>query len=147
MKDNVSIARSFYDRWNNRDFDGVAALFAPDGELVEVGAGLRLIGPEGAKELARMWADAFPDGSVTVERTFAAGDCVCLEMTGRGTHTGTLRSPGGDIPATGRPVELEGCDVIEVRDGKIASMRSYMDSGTMLAQLGLLPEPQVAAHA
>ncbi len=145
MKENVSIARSFYDHWNNRDFDRAAAMFAPDSEIVLVGHNTRLTGPEGATELARMWADGFPDGRVTIDRTCASGDCACVEMTGRGTHTGTLRSPGGDIPATGRSVELEMCDVFEIRDGKIVSLRSYLDSGAMLAQLGLMPEPQVAA--
>ncbi len=46
----------------------------------------------------------------------------------------------GDFPATGRSMTLELCDVMEFEDGKIRSMRSYFDTGSMMAQLGLSPE-------
>ena len=145
MEDNAAIARKLHESWNERDFDRVASLMANDGEIVLVGSGTRFRGPDGAREFSRMWADGFPDGKVTIDRTCASGDCVCLEYTGRGTHTGTLRSPTGDIPATGRSVTLQLCDVVEIRDGKIRSVHSYFDSASLLVQIGVMPEMQVAA--
>jgi steroid delta-isomerase-like uncharacterized protein len=136
--DNVEIARSFYDAWNARDFDRGAALMHEDGEIIAVGSGERFAGPGGARQFSEMWASGFPDGRVEITSTIAEGDQVVVEFTGRGTHTGTLQSAAGSIPATGKEIRLEFCDVYELRDGKVRSLRTYFDSGSLLAQLGIL---------
>ncbi len=135
--DNARIATSVHEAWNARDFDGLAGLMADDGEIVLVGSGTSFRGPDGAREFARMWADAFPDGKVHVEKAIAQGENVAVTYTGRGTHTGTLRSPSGEVPATGRSVTLELCDVIEISAGKITSLHSYFDSASLLTQVGV----------
>ena len=140
-------ARELYTRWNERAFDRVADLMADSGEIVIVGSDTRFRGPEGAKDYSQMWADGFPDGRVEVDRTFESGDSVCVEYTGRGTHTGTLRGPGGDIPATGRSVMLHLCDVYEIKNGKIQSMKMYFDSASLMTQLGVMPEARAGATA
>ena len=142
--DNSSIARQLYTSWNDRDFDRTAELVADGGEIVLVGSGTRFVGPDGVKEFDRMWADAFPDGKVEIDELISAGDTVVVQYTGRGTQTGTLRSPGGDIPATGRSVTLQLCDVIRLENGKITSLLTYFDSASLLTQLGVMPEAGVA---
>ena len=102
---------------------------ANDGEIVLVGSDTRFRGPAGAIEFSQMWAEAFPDGRVKVERTVASDDYVSVEYTGRGTHTGTLRGPGGDIPATGRSLTLHLCDFYEIRNGKIVSASQLLRLG------------------
>ena len=87
-----------------------------------------------------MVSGGFPDGQVTVDRVIASGDTVVVEFTGRGTHTGTLTTSMGSIPATGRSLTLQLCDVMEFQDGKLKSQRTYFDTGSMMAQLGLAPE-------
>ena len=84
-----------------------------------------------------MWADGFPDGSITIDRVIAADDCVVVEYTGRGTHTGSLVTPMGVISATGRSLTLQLCDVLEFTDEKVQSQRTYFDTGSLMAQLGL----------
>ena len=84
--DNISIARRLYEDWNNRDFDHLAGLLATDGEIMLVGSGTSFPGPEGARQFAQMWATAFPDGQVAIERAAASGDQVTIEHTGR-AHT------------------------------------------------------------
>jgi steroid delta-isomerase-like uncharacterized protein len=144
---NSDIARALYARWNSREFDGVAELLADDGEIVLVGSDTHFRGPDGAIEFSRMWADGFPDGRVTIDRVTGSGDFVTVQYTGRGTQTGTLRGPGGDIPATGRSVTLHLCDVHEIRSGKIRSMQTYFDSASLLTQLGVMPEAAIEAKA
>jgi steroid delta-isomerase-like uncharacterized protein len=139
MADNVSIARRLYDGWNERAFDEVVEYVADDGELTTVGPGDVFRGKDGARKYNENWANGFPDGRVTIDRVHADGDTVVVEFTGRGTHTGTLATSMGDIPATGRSMTLKLCDVIEFRDGLIVRQRSYFDTGSMMAQLGLLP--------
>jgi steroid delta-isomerase-like uncharacterized protein len=139
MADNVSIARRLYDGWNERAFDEVVEYVADDGELTTVGPGDVFRGKDGARKYNENWANGFPDGRITIDRVHADGDTVIVEFTGRGTHTGTLVTSMGDIPATGRSMTLKLCDVIEFRDGLIVQQRSYFDTGSMMAQLGLLP--------
>ena len=143
--DNSEIARRLYEQWNAREFERVAELVADDGEIVLVGSDTRFRGPEGAIEFSRMWADGFPDGKVTIDHIIQSGDTVVVQFTGRGTQTGPLRGPGGDIPATGRSVTLNLCDVHDIRDGKIRKLSSYFDSASLLQQLGVMPEAPVAA--
>ena len=146
-QDNVDIARKLYEHWNAREFDRIAELMADDGEIVLVGSDTRFRGPDGAIEFSRMWADGFPDGNVTIDRTIASGDTVVVEFTGTGRHTGTLRAPGGDVPATGQSVTLQLCDVQDIRDGKIRRLRSYFDAASLLQQLGVMPEARVGEKA
>lgn len=144
MADNASLARRSYEAWNERNFEEIADLVAPDGILTVVGSGETFVGPEGSLRYNAMWADAFPDGAITVDRLIASGDLVVVEYTGHGTHTGTLVTSMGDLPATGRTVTMQLCDVTEFEDGKIRSQRSYFDSGSLMAQLGLGAEQAVS---
>jgi steroid delta-isomerase-like uncharacterized protein len=145
MTDNERLARRFYEAWNERNFDEIAEATAPDATLTVVGSGDTFEGPDGSRAYNTMWADGFPDGTCTVDRVIAAGDHVVVEFTGRGTHTGTLRTSMGEIPATGRSLTLQLCDVIEFKDGKVQSQKSYFDTGSMMAQLGLSSEQAASA--
>lgn len=138
MADYASLAGSLYEGWNRRDFDVLADAIAPDGDIVIVGSGETYRGPDGTRQYNKMWADGFPDGRVTVDRVISAGDTVVVEFTGRGTHTGDLVTGSGTIPATGRSVTLHLCDVLQFRDDKLQSQRTYFDSGSLMAQLGLV---------
>lgn len=140
MADNVTLALGLYEAWNERNFDRLAELITPDGKITVVGSGDTFEGPEGARKYDLMWAEAFPDGSITVDNVIAADDYVVVEYTGRGTHTGTLEGPGGSIPATGRSVTLQLCDVLQFSDGKVRSQRTYFDGASLLAQLGVTAE-------
>jgi steroid delta-isomerase-like uncharacterized protein len=144
---NKQIARKLYDDWNRRDFDAVAAAAAADAEVTIAGSAARFHGPEGLRAFDESWAAAFPDARVEIVTVIASGTNVAVEYTGSGTHTGTLSTPAGDFPATGRAVKLEICDVLTMRGGKIGEYRMYFDSASLLAQLGLAaaPEPAVTA--
>lgn len=137
MADNADLARRLHEAWNERNFDEIAEATAPDSTITLVGSGDTFEGPDGSRAYNTMWADGFPDGKVTIDRVIASGDHVVVEFTGRGTHTGTLVTSMGEIPATGRSLTLQLCDVMEFKDGKVQSQRTYFDSGSMMAQLGL----------
>lgn len=137
MADNVTLARSIYDAWNDRNFDVQADLMTPDSKMIVVGSGETYEGPEGSRRYNTLWASGFPDGAIRIDRVTASGDVVVVEYTGNGTHTGTLTSPMGDIPATGRSVTLQLCDVLEFGDGKLRTQRTYFDTGSLMAQLGI----------
>jgi steroid delta-isomerase-like uncharacterized protein len=146
MADNADLARRVHEAWNERKFDEIAELTAPDSTITIVGSGDTFEGVEGSRAYNEMWAAGFPDARVTVDRVIESGDHVVVEFTGQGTHTGTLRTSMGDIPATGRSLTLQLCDVMEIRDGMIQGQRTYFDTGSMMAQLGLMAEQTASQH-
>jgi predicted ester cyclase len=85
------------------------------------------------------FADGFPGSSTEITNAFATEDQVVIEFTGRGTNTGPLHMPTGDVPPTGRNTELRFCEVFQIKDRKIVSLHAYYDLMTMLQQLGLVP--------
>ena len=101
MADNADLARSLYDAWNRRDFDAQADATAADGKIHVVGSGDTYEGPDGSRKYNTMWADAFPDAAITVDRVIPAGDMVVVEFTGRGTHTARSGHPHGHHPRDG----------------------------------------------
>jgi steroid delta-isomerase-like uncharacterized protein len=137
MADNVSLARSLYEAFNERDFDKLADCMTRDSTITIVGSGDTFQGPGGARKYNMMWAEAFPDGKITIDNIVSTGDYVIVEFTGRGTHTGTLTGPAGSIPATGRAVTLKLCDVLEVSQGLVSAQRTYFDSASLMSQLGI----------
>jgi steroid delta-isomerase-like uncharacterized protein len=142
--DNATLARSLYEAYNERNFDLFEEMSAPDGRVSVVGTGDTFTGPEGARKYSEAWADGFPDSQVTIDHLTTSGNTVVVEFSGRGTHTGTLRTSMGDIPATGRTITLQLCDLLEFGDdGKIHEQRTYFDTGSLMAQLGIT-SPQAA---
>lgn len=131
---------------NDRDFDAQADAMASDGKVVIVGSGDVFVGPDGSRKYSESWANGFPDGRITIDDIFADGDRVVIEFTGRGTHTGTLETSMGAIPATGRSLTIKLCDVVELKDGKVQEQRTYFDTGSMMAQLGLAAEQSVTTN-
>lgn len=135
-----SIARTSYDAWNDRDFDRFSETLA-SGEIVMMGSGERLKGSQGARQFAEMWAAGFPDGRVTVDNVCESDDMVCIEYTGRGTHTGTLATPMGSFEPSGKTVVLKLCDCWTfASDGTAKQVRTYFDSTSLMAQIGAIPQ-------
>ncbi len=90
-------------------------------------------------DLASQW-DSRPDLTVTITNQVVTDDQVVNECVWRGTHTGPLQSPAGEIPPTGKPVTGgRFCEVWEIQGGQIARLRNYQDVSTWLRQLGLVP--------
>ncbi len=146
MADNLALVRSLYEGWNDRNFDLEADAMAPDATVTMVGTGDVFEGPDGSRRYNEGWARGFPDGKITVDKTVAEGDSMVVEYTGRGTHTGTLDTSMGAIPATGRSVTLKLCDVLELARGRITSRRVYFDSGSLMAQLGMGAEQKATTQ-
>lgn len=136
--DLTMIARSMLDAFNRRDVGRAVANVAKDAELLSIAEGTTYAGPDGYRRFFEHWLRAFPDGMVTITNIVAGGDLVAVEYTGRGTQTGPLATPNGDIAATNRPVELYLCDVMQFRGNLIVRARSYFDGMSLWRQLGLI---------
>ncbi|MEW5959646.1 MAG: ester cyclase [Chloroflexota bacterium] len=137
-QENAKIARIVYEKFNSRDFEGAVAYVAANYEGLNVPLGTTLHGPDGFRQFMQGWATAFPDSRVEVTNLVAGEEGVVVEFRGRGTHTGPLIGPTGEIPATGREVNVSFCDVLRIENSKITSIHTYYDAATMMGQLGLM---------
>jgi steroid delta-isomerase-like uncharacterized protein len=146
MADNANFVRSLYEAWNKRDFDYLAESTAADTVLTVVGTGETYRGLEDAIGYNKMLAEAFPDAKTTIDNIIESGDTVVVEYTGKGTHNGAYVTTAGTIPATGRAVTLQFCDVYEIKNGKLQTRRMYSDSGALMVQLGLMAAQPTATQ-
>lgn len=134
--DAAGVARAIYEIFNARDFGRLAKLVAPDAEITQVPTGITQIGPAGVEAFMRGWLRAFPDAHVEIVNLVGTGNRVASEILGRGTHTGPLVTPGGEIGPSGRKVQLPVAEFYEVQNGRVVRFREHFDVGTLLAQIG-----------
>ena len=138
MADALDTARRYDEAFNAQDAEARMANQTPDIELVMPG-GMILMGPDQVADVVQVFWEALPDGKITHHDHVDGGDSIVTEGTLTGTHTGTFRSPQGDIPATGNRVQLRYVSVRRMREGKVASEHLYFDQLEFLQQLGALP--------
>ncbi len=122
--------------WNAHDRNRWIEYAAESIEVV-VSGGVRASGSDGAAQLYDTWHEAFPDNRVEPTLTLVEGVNGMHESHFRGTHTGTMRGPGGDIPATGQQVDIPFVALLAVEGDKLTSFRVYFNLLDMLGQLGL----------
>jgi steroid delta-isomerase-like uncharacterized protein len=126
--------------FNEKNLEEFVDNESPDIEFVIPG-GITLRGRDQVKEYMKLFWSAFPDMRVSENYQVIAGDTVVTESTYSGTHTGTLRTPNGDIPATGKRVQGRQVAVQRVKDGQVWSEHLYFDQMEFLGALGLVPSP------
>ena len=125
--------------YNEKNWEAVNRAIASDVAYDEVGTHRNLRGAADVIAVWKGWAAAFPDSKATFEAAHVSGNTVILEVTWRGTQSGPLRTPAGDIPATGKKIEMRACQVVDIADGKARGIRQYFDMATMMSQLGVNP--------
>jgi ketosteroid isomerase-like protein len=101
-----------------------------------------LLGSRRRKAVHARLVAAFSDGHTEINDLHAGEDFAVVEFVGRGTHDGTLQGPAGGITPTNQSVDVQFCKVYHIRDGKVASGRTFFDAATMRGQLRILPPPE-----
>jgi predicted ester cyclase len=134
----LDVVTSFYERYNANDFEGATAFFRPDVRAFDPAAG-SMQGIEAWLAYNAVFKTAVPDGRLELDSAVEEGSRVVIQGRYTGTHTGPLASPDGEIPATGRPIDLHFADCFTIEDGLVAEHRVYFDQLELLGQLGLTP--------
>ncbi len=98
-------------------------------------------GKAAAKKYFTAMTTAFPDVKGTIDNVWGAGDFVIAE----GTMTGTHKAAFFGIQPTKKQIHLHGLDIMQFKNGKIISGRSYGNGVEMMMQLGLVPPPGAPA--
>ena len=114
--------QSFADAWNRHDIQALMSFMTEDcvfeSSAGPDACGRRCVGREAVRAaFADVWA-VFPDAHWANARHFVHGDRAVSEWTFTGT------------PAHGTRVEVQGCDLFTLRDGKIFRKDSYRKNRT-----------------
>ncbi|MGI8714883.1 MAG: ester cyclase [Solirubrobacteraceae bacterium] len=125
------------DAWNDHDLAAAASCITAEFENHQLPLGV-VVGRDAYLTHLRSWFAAYPDLRVEVRTCFSVADTVCLEVAERGTRRGTF----GEAPPHGGPETFFGCDVFEVRDGRVAIQRGYWDYSVATG----LPAPRAGGH-
>ena len=123
--------------FNAKDQD--AEPWSADAEFVTPGG--RFEGRAQVLGFLKVYWDAFPDARLEVTRMIEDGELVTAEGMLIGTQTGALQTPDGEIPPTGRGVQIRWMSMYEVRGDEIASEHLYFDQVELMTQLGVMSAP------
>ena len=129
------VATAFVAALNGRDPDAIFDLLADDAEYTTP-RGDRVSGSSMVNKMMCASWGTFPDGELVEVRRLLNDNTVVIQARQRGTNTGPIGWAGG-AAATGRPVDVDQCYVLDIRDGRVCSVHLYMDRLTVNEQLGL----------
>jgi hydroxyacylglutathione hydrolase len=135
------VAREYFEALGRAERDAQQRYYAADARAHLHG----VLGPAGRDEMASFFTelfDAFPDWRFEILETVAEGDGVAVRWRARGTFAGPGSFMG--FEPNGARADIEGVDLLRVRDGRIATIDAYMNGAELARQLGALP-PQGSA--
>jgi steroid delta-isomerase-like uncharacterized protein len=119
---------------NSGDISMADEVFQPDCVIHINGNPQRNLFLDDFKQMLAGLLTAFPDLHFTINDQFACGEKVSTRWTATGTNTG----PFGEMPATGKGIEIEGLIMDQVINGRVAKRWELWDQMGMMQQLGLV---------
>jgi steroid delta-isomerase-like uncharacterized protein len=132
----TAVALAYFEAVAKQDLDAMAAIWEPGGlDVIHGVAELR------APDDLRSWFGglfaAFPDFRFEVLETMSGEEKVAVRWHATGSFDGSGRFEG--LIPNGATVDIEGCDVLSVRDGLVRRNDAYMNGAELARQLGALP--------
>jgi steroid delta-isomerase-like uncharacterized protein len=95
-------------------------------------------GKEGTARFFTMMFDSAPDMRFDILDTIISDNKAAIRSRVTGTQTGTFLQ----MPATGKPFDVEGIDIVEVNDElKVTQHWGIFDFAKMMQQVGLAQPP------
>jgi glyoxylase-like metal-dependent hydrolase (beta-lactamase superfamily II)/predicted ester cyclase len=129
------VVNDYFAALGRRDVEAMAGFWAPDGQE-HIASQVDAVGPNGVREYFSELFAAFPDFALTVQTTVAEDDKVAVHWKATANMTGPLWG----LEPTGAHVEIEGIDLLTVKDGLIVRNDAVPDGMGLARQLGLVPE-------
>lgn len=134
--DAATVARTYFEAVAAQDLEAMVAPWQPGAPDVIHGV-VEMRVPEDLRSWFGNLFAAFPDFRFEILDITATGEKAAVRWHATGTFDGTARFEGLD--PNGASVDLEGCDVLTVREGLIVRNDAYMNGAEMARQLGALP--------
>jgi steroid delta-isomerase-like uncharacterized protein len=131
------LADRYGEAWNSQDLDAILDLHTDDSVFVAHAAGTPPAeGKDAVREAFAGYLALLPDINFAERALHVGDDHWVLESIMSGTVSQPIEVDGEALGESGARVEIDCVDVIEVRDGLVASKQTYIDSLTMQRQLG-----------
>jgi glyoxylase-like metal-dependent hydrolase (beta-lactamase superfamily II)/ketosteroid isomerase-like protein len=137
------LARRYFAAIAARDVEGAVALWAPGGRE-HVRGQVDVIAPQGVRDFIGDLVGAMPDMQMEVLSTTAEADRCAVHWRIKGTFAG--KAPFNGVTPTGDPVQLEGVDVLTIRDGLVQANDAFPDGLGFARQIGLMPPQDSTAE-
>jgi predicted ester cyclase len=134
--DAATVARTYFEAVAKRDIEAMVDPWEP-GSLDVIHGVVEMRVPEDLRTWFGSLFAAFPDFTFEVLDVTSTGEKAAVRWHASGTFNGSARFEG--LIPNGASVDLEGCDVLTVREGRIVRNDAYMNGAEMARQLGALP--------
>jgi glyoxylase-like metal-dependent hydrolase (beta-lactamase superfamily II)/ketosteroid isomerase-like protein len=134
--DTEGVARRYFQAIAEHDVEGAVALWSPGG-TENVRGQIQTTAPDGVRAYIDGLIGAMPDMRMEVVQTTTEEERCAVQWRIRGTFAGS--QPMSGVAPTGDPIELEGVDVLTVRDGLIQANEAFPDGLGFARQIGLMP--------
>src|ERR1700730_10416314 len=131
-----AVARRYFEAIDARDLETALSLWA-EGGREHVRGQVDTVAPEGVRAFIGGLIEAVPDLHMEVVSTTTEEERCGVQWRMKGTFAG--RGSLAGVAPTGMPMELEGFDMITVRDGLIQSNDAFPDSMPFARQAGMMP--------
>ncbi len=132
----ADVARAYFEAVGRRDLDAMTAFYVPGG-VGEIYGLVRFEAPTSYRAWFGNLFAAFPDFEMEIVEVVAEGEKAAVRWRATGTFNGTTEFEG--LAPNGSRVNVQGCDVLTVRDGHVHHNDAYMNGAEMMRQLGALP--------
>ncbi|HSP37505.1 MAG TPA: ester cyclase [Frankiaceae bacterium] len=146
-QDAMALATAMVEPFNRRDFDAMIAMGGGSVDYTDVALGQRITDPAEFRAVMQGWVGAFSDLRATITSAARDGDVLAYEVRFDGTHDGTLQTPMGPLPASGRRVSTRAAFFSRFDGDRVAEVRDYADTLSLLAQIGAVPEQSTPSSA
>ena len=141
VSSNIERVERLEQAYNDRDYDTVRTIVAPDFVAHTAGSEMMPPGIEGAIMANEGAHSAFPDQRTEIVDIFGDGDRVVSHVHMTGTNDGGL--PWAGMLANGAKVDIDWIQISRFGDdGTIQETWAQMDLAKMMMQLGAMPAPE-----
>jgi hydroxyacylglutathione hydrolase len=133
------VARRYFQAVDAHDVDAAVSLWA-DGGRESVRGRADVLAPEGVRAFIGELLGALPDLRMHIVSTTTESDRCAVHWRITGTFAGPDRFAG--LAPTGHRIDIEGVDVLSVRNGRIERLDGFTDTIAFARQIGMMPALQ-----
>ncbi|MCC5829167.1 MAG: nuclear transport factor 2 family protein [Phycisphaeraceae bacterium] len=124
--------------FNAHDVDAVVDIYARNAALDDPPNPEPIRGRDAIRAAYAEMFRAFRDIQVACRNRHIHDGCMIYELRLTGTNDGPLTTPEGELPATGRTIDLPASVFADLDDdGRFHAVRRYYNVATMTRQLGI----------
>jgi steroid delta-isomerase-like uncharacterized protein len=134
-EDMKTLARRHIDLLDQRNLEGVLAMFHPDAQCH--GFAPQTLDLGGYQQVMAALFAAFPDSHFSLDDLLVEGEKMAIRHHLHGTHRGEFQG----VPPTGRQVRVSGISIVRIASGEIAENWLNADFLGLMQQLGVVPQP------